>query len=234
VCALVLGASIARSSAAAPSEVQFRTFTIGSAPEGSRDAMIRLKQSAGLVPDLAGSMSGSLILIDSFVTVREIGQHGTLDAKEPELLGLSSAVENRCEWGAAFHSFVALKLGVDRATVDTIRASRPLADPRVRALDRFARQLIEHRGAAAGPDLGSFIQAGFTKEQALEVVAALALPDVELRWDLRTSRTRQVPGRSEVDCNRADAIVGWDRLLDGDRRVLVTAGRRYPHWRCST
>ena len=90
----------------------YEAQTLETAPEKSRGAMQRLKNSAGMVPNLAARMSTSPTLIEAFVTLREIVQAGTLDAKERETLGLTNAVENGCEWCVAFHSFVALKLGV--------------------------------------------------------------------------------------------------------------------------
>lgn len=137
--------------------------------------MTRLKESAGLIPNLAATMSEAPALIDGFVTLREVLQHATLDAEEREILGLSNAVANGCEWCVAFHSFVALKLGIDRATVDAIRAGKAPADPRAQALGAFTARLIERRGAIDKKDLDAFIGAGFTKQQALEAVAALAV-----------------------------------------------------------
>jgi len=149
--------------------------TIESADEQSAQALTRLKESAGVIPNLAAIMAEAPVLIDGFVTLREIYQRGTLDAKEREILGVSNAVANRCEWCVAFHSFVARKLGVDKTTTDALRAGEPPEDPRARALTRFANLLIERRGAVAKHDLSDFFDAGFTKQQALEVVVGLAV-----------------------------------------------------------
>jgi AhpD family alkylhydroperoxidase len=153
----------------------YAKHTIETAPEGSRPAMQRLKESAGLIPNLAATMSGAPALIDGFVTLREVLQRATLDAKEREILGLSNAVANGCEWCVAFHSFVALKLGISRETVDAIRAGKAPVDPRARALNAFTGKLIECRGAIEKDDLEAFVGGGFTPQQALEVVAALAV-----------------------------------------------------------
>src|SRR5882757_7687951 len=107
------------------SMTMFKTQTIESAPEGSRAPMTRLRESVGVIPNLAAMMSESPTLIDGFVTLREIYQRASLNPKEREILGLSNAVANGCEWCVAFHSFVAIKLGIDRATIDAIRAGTP-------------------------------------------------------------------------------------------------------------
>jgi uncharacterized peroxidase-related enzyme len=149
--------------------------TIDSAPEGASQALARLKQSAGVIPNLAATMAESPTLIDGFVTLREVYQRGTLDGKDREILGTVNAFVNRCEWCVAFHSFVAGKVGVDPATISAIRAGQAPADPRARALTSFTTQLIERRGAVTAQELASFVGAGFTKQQALEVVTGLAV-----------------------------------------------------------
>jgi AhpD family alkylhydroperoxidase len=153
----------------------FVRHTIETAPEASRPAMQRLRESAGLIPNLAATMSEAPILIDGFVTLREILARATLGAREREILGLANAVANGCEWCVAFHSFVALKLGIDREIVDAIRAGKAPADPRAAALNAFTASLIERRGAIDRKDLEVFVTAGFTRQQALEVVVGLAV-----------------------------------------------------------
>ena len=130
----------------------YEVQTLETAPEKSRGAMQRLKSSAGMIPNLAAMMSTSPTLIEAFVTLREIYQAGTLDAKERETLGLANAIENGCEWCVAFHSFVALKVGVDGEAVRASpcgqaagRCQAARADQPHPATDRNARQACSRR-----------------------------------------------------------------------------------------
>jgi uncharacterized peroxidase-related enzyme len=149
---------------------------IDTAPQASRDAMQRLKDSAGLIPNLAAVMANSPALIDGFVTLREVYQkQASLSAQDREILGVANAAKNGCEWCVAFHSFVAGKLSVDPAVVADIRAGRAPKDTRATALVAFTNRLNEMRGAVTPADIEAFTGAGFTKEQALEVVVGQAL-----------------------------------------------------------
>jgi uncharacterized peroxidase-related enzyme len=155
---------------------QFAMYTPETAPEGAGQALTRLKESAGLIPNLAAQMAGSPALIDGFVTLREVYQaRATLDPREREILGLTNAVTNGCAWCVAFHSFVADRLKVDPSTVAAIRAGRQPAELRARALHAFAVRLNQTRGRIEPRDLEAFLAAGFTQPQALEVVAGLAM-----------------------------------------------------------
>jgi len=69
---------------------------------------------------------------------------------------------------------LALKQGVAAADVDAIRARQPPADKRLAALSILVRKLIEMRGHVIEQDLTVFVEAGFKREQTLEILAAIA------------------------------------------------------------
>lgn len=153
---------------------KFNVHTLDTAPENSKAALLRLKESVGMIPNLAGAMANSPTLVQAFEAVRTIFQKSSFNPAEREVLSLTNAVENRCSYCVAIHSTFALKAGVDAPAVESLRAGRIPTDPRLGALAKFSKKLIQTRGQAEASDLSLFISAGFTKEQALEVVVGLA------------------------------------------------------------
>ncbi len=152
----------------------FPIHTTTTAPEGSREAMRNLAASAGFVPNLAAAMAESPELLTGFLAAMEIYQRGTFTPGEIQVLSLTAAYENDCAWCMAFHTTMAFKEGVAVESVEALRAGRPPAEPRLRALSDFARAMVRARGAVTADDLESFYQAGFTKAQAMEVVLGMA------------------------------------------------------------
>ena len=152
----------------------FQVHTVSSAPEGSRQALQTLEVNVGFVPNLAAAMAESPELLNGFLAVQRIYQQGTFTPGEIQVLSLTAAYENDCAWCMAFHTTMALQVGVSAASVDALRAGRPPADPRLRALSDLARAMVRARGAVTAHDLESFYQAGFTRAQAMEVVLGMA------------------------------------------------------------
>ncbi len=152
----------------------YDVHTIDSAPEASRAPLRDLRDSVGFVPNLAAAMSESPQLLRGFLAVRDIYAAGTLSPAEIQVLSLTAAYENRCAWCMAFHTLMALKEGVERASVDLLRAGRAPAGPRLAALSDFARALVRRRGAVDKEALAAFTAAGYTRAQALEVVLGMA------------------------------------------------------------
>ena len=110
----------------------FEVQTIDQAPEGSRAPLERLQQAFGMVPNVAGIIANSPVLAKIFVPLFEGVHAGTFTEAEIQTLLLTNAVTNSCAWAVAFHSYLALKAGLDPADVEAIRERRAPREPRCR------------------------------------------------------------------------------------------------------
>lgn len=149
---------------------QFPVHSVESAPAAAREILRGLEKGLGRLPNLAAAMAESPGLLRGFFTVREIYFGGTLGPLEVHTLSLTNAVANDCAWCVAFHSATALQDGLPSEEVEALREGRTPGDRRLAALSEFSRALIRRRGAATAEERQRFFAAGFTPEQALEVV----------------------------------------------------------------
>jgi AhpD family alkylhydroperoxidase len=156
------------------SKPNYPTHTIASAPENSKPALEQLHKAFGVVPNIAGAIANSPKLINALVGVFQ--QVHTSSLKEPEIqiVLLTDAVVNSCKYAVAFHTGLALQQGVSSEEVEAIRQRRLPKDKRFAALSALAKNLIEKRGHISEEEYDSFIAAGFTQEQVLEVIAIVA------------------------------------------------------------
>jgi AhpD family alkylhydroperoxidase len=152
----------------------FEVQTIERAPEASRAPLERLQQAFGMFPNVAGVIANSPVLAKVFVPLFEGVHAGTFTEAEIQTLLLTNAVTNSCAWAVAFHSYLALKAGLDLADVEVIRERRAPREPRCAALSAYTRGLIEKRGHVGDAAVEAFLAAGFKPEQALEVLAVSA------------------------------------------------------------
>jgi AhpD family alkylhydroperoxidase len=152
----------------------FPVLTIDTAPEKSRPALQALQGAFGMIPNVAGTMARSPVLIDSLAALFGKVHGGSFTEAQIQTLLLTNAVTNGCSWAVAFHTGLALKEGLEQADVQAIRERRVPKDAAVAALSTFARALIENRGRLDDNDVNAFVAAGFRKEHALEVIAVVA------------------------------------------------------------
>lgn len=152
----------------------FHIHTIESAPEQSRPVLRQLEQNFGLIPNIAGAMAESPVLIGGFIGIFQKVHSGTFTEAQIQTLLLTNAVTNACTWAVAFHTALALKEGLSPADVEAIRDGRAPADRQHAALSTLTKTAIEKRGHLDDHDVNSFLEAGFRKDQVLEVVTVLA------------------------------------------------------------
>ncbi|MDR5760055.1 carboxymuconolactone decarboxylase family protein [Caballeronia sp. LZ035] len=148
--------------------------TTASAPAQSRPVLEQLQQRFGLIPNIAGAMAASPVLINGFIRLFERVHASSLTEPQIQTLLLTNAVVNASEWPVAFHTALALKEGVAPADVDAIRHGALPGDASLAALSGLARALIERRGRVSTRDQERFLAAGFSEEQILEVIAVVA------------------------------------------------------------
>ena len=152
----------------------FPVNTMESAPEGSKPALRQLQSAFGMIPNIAGAMATSPVLINSLVGLFGNVHGGSFSEPQVQTVLLTDAVTNASPWAVAFHTALALKEGIDPADVQAIREGRLPKDSKLAALSALARTMIEKRGRLDDRDVDRFIAAGFGKDHALEVIAIVA------------------------------------------------------------
>jgi len=150
------------------------SYSIESAPEKSRPALQELKQAFGMIPNVAGKMAGSPVLLLAFVGLFRQVHGGTFSEAEIQILLLTNARTNRSMWAIAFHSCLALQAGIAPAAVQAIREQRLPEEPKLAALSALARALIEQRGHVSEQQLRAFHEAGYAQQQLLEAITISA------------------------------------------------------------
>ena len=152
----------------------FPVHTLDSAPDPSKPALQQLQSAFGMIPNIAGAMAISPVLISSLVGLFGKVHGGSFTEAEVQILLLTDAVTNASTWAVAFHTALALKEGIDPADVQAIREGRVPKNSRLAALSALARTMIEKRGRLEDADIARFLAAGFGRDHLLEVIAAVA------------------------------------------------------------
>lgn len=177
---------------------KFPVHTIASAPEQSRPALEALQGAFGMIPNIAGAMATSPVLIDGLVGLFQKVHGGSFTEAEIQVLLLTNAVTNACSWAVAFHSALALEAGLDAADVQSIRSGGAPAGSRDAALSGLAKALIEKRGRLDDQDIDRFLAAGFGKDHLLEVIAAVAASTITNYTGSVTNPVVEAPFQAHV------------------------------------
>lgn len=142
------------------------------APESARPVLKNALQTLGFVPNLYAGLANAPAALDAYVAIAAQFDKTSLNAIERQVVLLTTSVVNGCEFCVAAHSMIGKKMaGVPEAEVAAIREGRAPSDARLKALWALTKAIVEERGwVAEHPAFAAFIKAGYTAEQALEVV----------------------------------------------------------------
>lgn len=86
----------------------FPIHTIESAPEQSKLSLQVLQGTFGVIPNVAGAMSTSPVLIGSLIGLFRKVHGGSFAEDQIQILLLTNVVTNGCAWAVAFHTALAL------------------------------------------------------------------------------------------------------------------------------
>lgn len=89
---------------------------------------------------------------------------------------LAISLANGCDDCAAAHSMLAEKVSkLPADSLAALRAGRPPPDPKLDALARFTRLMVETRGQPGRADVDAFLAAGYTPRHVFGVILAMGV-----------------------------------------------------------
>ena len=186
-------------------DATFIQHTADSAPEGARETLAALQQGLGFVPNLFATMAESPPAVNGYLALDGVLARGAFTPSQRQLLATVVSSENGCAYCTAAHSTFAGSL---RAAPDAVAAARAdaatAADPKTAALLAFTRALMRARGHADPSALATFLAAGFTKAQAMEVAAHIGLKTI----------SNYIDGFAHVPLDGAFAPQRWEPAAD--------------------
>lgn len=157
-------------------------FTIYNSETASEDAKPFLKgakEKFGFVPNLLGEFAEAPAVLEGYLKLDEIVGKTSFSPKEQQLAILAVSIENECHYCSAIHSTILKnQLKADETIVNAVRNGDPLPDEKLNALVTYAQTVVEKRGHVSNDDIQAFIDAGYTKQNVLEINLITALKTI--------------------------------------------------------
>ncbi len=120
-------------------------------------------------------MAESPEIVEAFMSANGIFGKTSLTALEREVLVMRVATGHGCEYCVAMHTGLLKKVGADSAVIEQLRNREDLEDSHLQAMVDFVDELQRTHGAVKDESLQAFLDAGYTKQQSLEVVLGISV-----------------------------------------------------------
>jgi alkylhydroperoxidase family enzyme len=195
------------------STTKFTSHTIESAPAGSKPTLEATKKGWGFVPQLHGVLSESPIALQAYDTLFGLVAKSTLTPIEQQVAYQAINVLHECEYCTAGHTYLSRSVNMPEDVIQALRNSTPIADARLQALRVFTERVVTERGFVGDAAVDAFINAGFTKENVLEVITVVATKTISNY----TNHITHTPKESFM----ADPALAW--VAPRNRKAMAKA-----------
>ena len=153
------------------------TFTIhntDSAPTNSKALLDEVQTRYGQIPNVYAVLAEAPIAVEAYDVLADLMMRSSFTPTERHIVWFTLNAYHGCHYCMAAHTFLAKGEKVADDVIETARAVGSYDDPKLEALRVFTLELAENRGWAAPEALDAFLAAGFTKQNVLEIVVAIA------------------------------------------------------------
>ena len=156
---------------------KFQIHTIESAPEASQEALKIVQQNNGFIPNLIGVLANAPTALETYRTVGAINQRNSLTPTEREVVQITAAVSNGCDFCVAGHTAISIKqIKMPDDVLQALRKTSPItSDAKLDTLARFTLAVINTKGKVGEQLLNEFLNAGYTTQNAFDVVLGVSL-----------------------------------------------------------
>lgn len=153
----------------------FITHTEETAPEGSKAILQGVKQAYGFLPNLMATFAESPAVVEAYAALSGIFEKTDFTPTERQIVLMTNNRLNGCTYCMAAHSTIAQMQEIPAHVIETLRTGASFADEKLEALRVFAVKINENRGSVSDADVDTFIAAGFSKANVLEVILGTGL-----------------------------------------------------------
>ncbi len=153
---------------------RIKTVDPAEATGKTKELLDVVKSKMGMVPNMMRTMANSPAVLNGYLGFSSGLGTSSLGNKLGELIALTVANENGCNYCNSAHSFVAGKMGIkDEDVADARHATS--TDPKINAALAFSKEILTNRGAVSADALNSVRAAGYDDQQIVEILAQVSL-----------------------------------------------------------
>ncbi|HVJ15358.1 MAG TPA: carboxymuconolactone decarboxylase family protein [Polyangiaceae bacterium] len=153
----------------------FPRFDENTAPAGAREPLAQTRKAFGMLPAPLTRYASSPMMLGAALTGLDAFEKSSLEPLEREVLAMTMGRLNSCKFCLDFHRRALKRLQAPSELVGALELGEPLANARLEALRRFVLALLEERGDVSRRVWDDFRAAGYTHQQALEVLTGVSV-----------------------------------------------------------
>lgn len=143
----------------------------------SQEILDQTKKTLGFIPNMYQKMGHNPALLDAYTyAYHSFRANSGFNSVEQEVVFLSVAYENNCEYCVAAHSFIGDAMTkVPEEVTNAIRENKKIPDLKLAALSKLTKLMTANKGNVSQVEIDEFLAAGYKEEHVLGIIAGIAV-----------------------------------------------------------
>ena len=151
-----------------------KKLTIATSKGKAKELLEEAKKTIGKELNIFGVMANSPAALEGLLHFNRALSKGKLNQQLVEQLAITIAGQNKCEYCASAHTYLAEHEDVSSHEC-SINLRGLSSDKKIQAALTFTTQIIQKRGSISDADLKQILDAGYTEEEVIEILAHIGL-----------------------------------------------------------
>ena len=153
----------------------FTYYEPDTAPGKSIEMMEQSLKGFGMIPNLHKILAQAPATYEAYNTVFSLFMKNTsLTPLEQQVVFMTANFENNCHYCVPGHTWMMKSAKMPDDVIEALREGTTIPDQKLQALHDYTKALLDQRGHIGDEKLDAFLNAGYDKRQALEVLTGLS------------------------------------------------------------
>lgn len=153
---------------------KFTLHNLNTAPIKSKPLLENAIAGFGTIPNLLAVMAEAPPALEAYQKLHELFLSSELTNDEKTVVWQSINVEHECHYCVPAHSLIAHVMDVSSSLNQALVNKQPLPSERLETLRETTLEIVRNRGRASSSTLQKFFEAGYTKQNLLEIIVGVA------------------------------------------------------------
>ncbi|MFK8026524.1 MAG: carboxymuconolactone decarboxylase family protein [Gammaproteobacteria bacterium] len=152
----------------------YSIHTIDSAPAASKPLLKKAQDNFGMIPNFHAVIAEAPAALEAYMMLHELFSQTSFSSTEQHIVWMTINTENDCHYCIPAHVMLATVGNVDNDIITAVRNKKALSDPKLETLRKFTISVVQNRGHVDELTIHEFHNAGYTKQNVLEVILCLS------------------------------------------------------------
>ncbi len=155
--------------------ITFTEHTTTNTEGDTKKLLQSIESGYGFIPNLFSFMAEAPTTVQAYMQLNDLLAKTSIPMPQLQVALLAASIENDCEFCRVAHRAIGKKMGANVESLAALNEGREITEPKDKAIAEFTKAIVHHRGWVPEQETAKFLEAGYNKQNILEVVLVVTI-----------------------------------------------------------